>query len=167
MQTPWGGGYPTKFYGGGGGAVLPKIQLYHFRQTKHIRTNRLKKCILFLSVTWRPVKAVGGLTANIQKRPSGYDVNASGSRGGSNIGLAGCRMEHKIEAGCGIREMGYSRKNPNPPPTDGKVFWPPPSHPDFLDHCEPPSHPDFQGKKPPSRPDFHYFLRALNLFFRQ
>ena len=32
---------------------------------------------------------------------------------GSNIALAGCRMGHKIEAGCGIREMlkaGYGMK---------------------------------------------------------
>ena len=67
--------------------------------------------------------------------------------------------------------LGYSRKNPHPPPPpDGwqGFFDPPlPSHPDFLDHCDPPPTRISKAKDLPSRLDFHYVLQALNLFYRR
>ena len=57
--------------------------------------------------------------------------------------------------------MGYSRKNPHPPPPNGwQGFLTPPLHPDFLDHCDPPSHPDFQGQRPPLPPGFPLFFTS-------
>ena len=47
--------------------------------------------------------------------------------------------------------LGYSRKNPHPPPTDGMIFLTPPP-PGFPGPLDTPSRPDFQVQRPPLPP---------------
>ena len=42
----------------------------------------------------------------------------------SNIGLAGCGMGHKIEAGCGIREISRARNALNDKAYSGPLTYP-------------------------------------------
>ena len=56
--------------------------------------------------------------------------------------------------------MGYSSKNPYPPPHQKAQVFDPPSPPTFLKLLEPPPSPqDFQVQSPPSHPDFHKTVR--------
>ena len=63
-------------------------------------------------------------------------------------------------------QIGLFQKKSTPTRRMARFLDPPPTRISWITVTPPPTRIS-KAKDPPSRPDFHYFLRALNLFYRQ